>query len=497
MENAQPTPLEECALASGLVSQDQLDEARKSVRWSDGDEPAANAPPNDQQLANRLVDLGVINAWQAGQLLEGRTRFNLGPYKIVDSIGQGGMGQVFKAEHGLLGRVVAVKVLPRAKTTPEAIANFTNEIRALARLDHPNLVRALDAGHDANVYFLVTEYVPGCDLRKLVRRDGALGMEEAASIISQVARGLAHAHARAIVHRDVKPGNVLVTPDGDAKLSDLGLAGPLEGDLEKDPRFGKIVGTADYLSPDHIRAPWEPTPAWDIYSLGCTLYYAVTGKVPFPGGSTSDKARAHCELRPLDPRRLNPKLSNEFVDVLADMMAKDPAERVPTAEDVMRRLEPWAMKRPVLAKPPDTTKPLPGLQAVVEGAMGEAAARPPVASPTPPAPPPPQPPPPVRPTAVEPPRPPVLRPTRQEPPRSTRPDVFDAEAEESSSQELQTADAPPPLAAPPRALPPPLPPRTEPVWKQWWIPLLILLAIPVTGMTAVMVFWLIRLVMQR
>ena len=136
---------------------------------------------------------------------------------------------------------------------------------------------------------------------------------------------------------------MLVNPEGEAKLSDLGLAGPLDEDeVESDPRYGKIVGTADYLSPDHITSPWEPTPAWDIYSLGCTLYYAVTGKVPFPGGTTADKVRAHCELRPLDPRRLNPGLSSEFVDVMADMMAKEPAQRIPSATDVVRRLAPWA-----------------------------------------------------------------------------------------------------------------------------------------------------------
>ena len=335
---------EQCALASGLVREEDLDEARATVRWSEGDQPDPHAAPSDRQIADRLVEMGRINTWQARQLLEGRTKFNLGPYWIIDSLGQGGMGQVFKAEHSILGRVVAVKVLPKAKSTPEAIANFNREIRALASLDHPRLVRALDAGHDGNVYYLVTEYVPGSDLRKLVRRHGPLSMEASASIVSQVAEGLAHAHAQGLIHRDVKPGNVLVTPEGEAKLSDLGLAGPLGGDAESDPRFGKIVGTADYLSPDHVKDPWNPTPAWDIYSLGCTLYYAVTAKVPFPGGTTAEKARAHCELRPLDPRRLNPRLSNEFVEVLADMMAKDPAERIASAVEVMRRLEPWARR---------------------------------------------------------------------------------------------------------------------------------------------------------
>ncbi len=332
---------EQCAIASGLLTQQQLDEARAGIRWSDGDEPDVNAPPSDRQLADRLVETGLLNAWQAKQLLDGRTKFNLGPYQIVDSIGQGGMGQVFKAKHEKIDRIVAVKVLPRDKSTPEAVASFTREIRALASLNHPKLVAAIDAGQDGNVHYMVTEYVPGLDLRKLIRRDGPLSMAAAASIISQVAEGLEYAHSKGVVHRDVKPGNVLVAPDGEAKLSDLGLAGSLGGDAAEDPRYGKIVGTADYLSPDQVRDPWNPTPAWDIYSLGCTLYYTVTGKVPFPGGTTADKARAHCELRPLDPRRLNPSLGPAFVEVLADMMAKDPSQRIATAGEVIVRLAPF------------------------------------------------------------------------------------------------------------------------------------------------------------
>ena len=340
VSSPQGTPFEQAVLASRLLSRDELDEAAAAVR-TDREPGDVEDAPTDEQLADKLVELGRLNAWQAGQLLEGRTKFNLGPYWIVESIGRGGMGQVFKAEHAVLGRGVAIKVLPREKATPQAITNFTREIRAQARLDHENLVRAFDAGEDGNVYYLVTEYVPGTDLRKLVRRSGPLTVEAAANIISQVAAGLKHAHEQGLIHRDVKPGNVLVTPDGRAKLSDMGLSGPLVPDAENDPRFGKIVGTADYLSPDHIKYPWDPTPAWDIYSLGCTLYYAVTGKVPFPRGSTADKARAHCELRPLDPRRLTPQLDPAFVEVMADMLAKDPAERIPSAEEVIARLAPW------------------------------------------------------------------------------------------------------------------------------------------------------------
>ena len=343
-DTPQGTTFERCALVSGLLTAEQITEARTALRESTELHPATRFSPTEEQLAHKLVEMELLNQWQAQQLLAGRTKFNLGPYWITDSLGHGGMGQVFKGEHGLLDRVVAIKVLPRSKSTPEAIASFTREIRAQAKLNHENLVRALDAGEDGNVYYLVTEYVPGMDLRKLVRARGPLDMEAAASIISQVAAGLQHAHEQGLIHRDVKPGNILVTPDGHAKLSDLGLAGTLEGAAEKDPRFGKIVGTADYLSPDHIESPKSPTPAWDIYSLGCTLYYAVTGKVPFPGGSTSDKARAHCNLRvrPLDPRRLNPGVSAEFVEVMADMMAKKAAERIQSAAEVVTRLQPWA-----------------------------------------------------------------------------------------------------------------------------------------------------------
>ncbi|MEN6458603.1 MAG: serine/threonine-protein kinase [Thermoguttaceae bacterium] len=359
---------EQCAVLSGLLTQQELDAARAALRWSEKDELDADASASDRQLADRLVELGRLNAWQAKQLLDGRTKFNLGPYQIIDSIGQGAMGQVFKAQHGKMGRVVAIKVLPRDKSTPEAIENFTHEIRALARLDHPKLVAALDAGQDGCVYYLVTEYVPGMDLRKLVRERGPLDPHVAASIILQVAEGLDYAHRQGIVHRDVKPANVLVSPDGQAKLSDLGLSGPLNDAAENDPRYGKIVGTADYLSPDQVRDPWTPAPAWDVYSLGCTLYYAVTGKVPFPGGSTADKARAHCDLRPLDPRRLNPRLQAEFVDAMADMMAKDPSERLSSASEVVSRLTPF------LAPPSPPMVSCGGPASLGEGLAAEASA---------------------------------------------------------------------------------------------------------------------------
>lgn len=350
------------ALLSGLVTQDQVDEAIAHLR-SSGSLSATAVELDDSLLAARLVEKGILTPYQADQIRSGRTKLNLGPYIITEWIGQGGMGQVFKALHQVMGRESAVKVLPLTKSTPEAVNNFNREIRTQAQLDHPNLVRAYDAGRDGNVHYLVVEYVPGTDLRRLVRSQGPLTQQQAASVILQAARGLEHAHQRGLIHRDVKPGNILVTPKGIAKVSDLGLAGFMN-EAEADPRAGKIVGTADYLSPEQIRTPTEITHASDIYSLGCTLYYAVCGKVPFPGGTARDKARRHCEETPWHPRRFNLDLHEEFVDVIADMMEKDPRNRIPTASEVVARLEQWAGDASPIAarsaiRSPWTAPPLP------------------------------------------------------------------------------------------------------------------------------------------
>lgn len=327
------------ARASGLLAQEQLEQVLAAVRAATGE-----GELTDEQIAAQAVELGLLNRWQTEQLRQGRTKFTLGQYRILDSLGQGGMGHVFKAEHSMLGRLEAVKVLPISKMTPESIASFRREIRAHAQLDHPNLVRLSYAGQDGSTYFFVTEFVPGSDLRKLVRKKGRLNLYEAATVISQAAQGLKHAHENGLVHRDIKPGNLLVTPDGHTKVADLGLAGYHDDELNgEDPRAGRIVGTADYLAPETVRNPGEVSPISDIYSLGCTLYYAVTGKVPFPGGTTRDKLRRHCEEMPITPLRFNPELDETFLDVLAGMLEKDPAKRIPTADEVIRRLSPWTL----------------------------------------------------------------------------------------------------------------------------------------------------------
>ena len=328
------------ATQSGLVTEDQLRQAIAELLAESGSKRGAMVDIPDRDLATKLVDSGILTTYQADQLQSGRTKLSLGPYIITDWIGQGGMGQVFKAEHEMMGRLCAVKVLPLNKSTPDAIANFRREMRTQATLDHPNLVRAFDAGEDGNVHYLVVEFVPGTDLRRLVRMNGKLSIQQGANIIKQSAEGLAYAHSRNLIHRDIKPGNILVTPDGEAKLSDLGLAGHVH-DVD-DPRFGKTVGTADYLSPEQILRPNEITTVSDIYSLGCTMYYAITGKVPYPGGTPKSKARRHLEETPWHPRRFNEEVSDEFVDLIGDMMEKDPKRRIQDANEIVERLSPWA-----------------------------------------------------------------------------------------------------------------------------------------------------------
>jgi eukaryotic-like serine/threonine-protein kinase len=356
---------EEAALRSGLITQRKYERVCELAKTKD-----------PEIIAATLVKSGVMTHYQAAQLKAGRTKLTLGPYLITDWIGQGGMGQVFKAVHKVMGRVCAVKVLPLEKSTPQSRDSFMREIRVQAELDHPSVVRAYDAGVDGSVHYLVTEFVPGTDLRRLVRNQGPLSQSETASIIAQVARGLQYAHQIGLVHRDIKPGNILVTNEGVAKLSDIGLA-TWAHSMDADPRAGKIVGTADYLSPEQIQNPRGVGPASDIYSLGCTTYYAVTGKVPFPGGDARSKCRRHCEQTPWHPRKFAPELSEDFVDTIADMMEKDVNRRISTAIEVAERMEPFAsgvetitppFERQAWMPPPPPHEPVPRELAEVAGA---------------------------------------------------------------------------------------------------------------------------------
>jgi len=340
-----PPRFRETALASGLLDAEEIDACEQEVSRILGNAARGDAARWDPAVADCLVTREKLTRFQADQLLAGRRKLTLGQYQILDELGRGGMGQVFRAQHVMMGRTVAIKVLPRAKSTQEAEAAFQREIRMLGRLDHDNLVRALDAGHDGKVYYLVTELVPGIDLRRQVLKYGKLDEVRAASVISQAAQGLGYAHGQGLVHRDVKPANLLVTPEGHVKVLDLGLAGSvIEGESTQ---LGRVVGTMDYMAPEQIRSVDNVGPSADIYALGCTLYFALTGQVPFPGGTRQEKMQRQLNELPLPIRQLEPGVSEDLCRVVDAMMRKAPQERPSSAQAVIERLRPWTPQSPL------------------------------------------------------------------------------------------------------------------------------------------------------
>src|SRR5688572_22053119 len=204
-------------------------------------------------------------------------------YRLVARLGQGGMGTVYRALHSRLGKVVAVKVLPPDLMQADAVSRFQREMRAVGKLHHPNIVQAFDAGEHEGTHFLVMECVDGCDLHSLVKQRGPLSIADACEIVRQAAVGLQHAHQHGLVHRDIKPSNLMLSEEGQVKLLDLGLAliqGPTNqgGDLTM---ACQVMGTPDFVAPEQASDSHSVDIRADIYSLGCTLYYLLSGAPPY------------------------------------------------------------------------------------------------------------------------------------------------------------------------------------------------------------------------
>lgn len=265
-------------------------------------------------------------------------------YELGAKIGAGGMGTVHKAVHVWLGRTVAIKFIsPALLDSAEMMERFRHEALAVGRLSHPNIVQATDAGRYNGMHYLVTEFVEGADLASLVRRHGWLEVPEACEAVRQAALGLAHAHDCGIVHRDVKPGNLLLSTTGIVKLLDFGLARLAAGKTTL-TNTGQILGTLDYLAPEQAADPRKVDPRVDQYSLGCTLFYLLTGEAPFSGpayDSPASKLKAHLVDQPRSVRELRDRIPLSVAAVLERMMAKDPAERYESLADVVRALEPF------------------------------------------------------------------------------------------------------------------------------------------------------------
>ncbi len=313
-----------------------------------------------QQCADRLVAEGVLTKFQAAKLLAGRWRGFViaGKYKLIDRLGVGGMGAVYLCEHIHMGRRVALKVLPLAQAEDKAsLARFYREARAVARLDHPNIVRAHDIDREDKLHFLVLEYVDGCNLHEFVRRNGPLEPGRAASFIRQASLGLQHAHEANLVHRDIKPGNLLLDRQGTVKLLDMGLAqffGEENSQFVKEYETGFVIGTADFLSPEQTIQSQVDIRA-DIYSLGCTLYFLLAGKSPFQDGTTGQKMIWHQVRMPKSIRQFRTDVADGLVSVVERMMAKDMALRYQEPADVAQALAefvPSAVAPPLASEMP-------------------------------------------------------------------------------------------------------------------------------------------------
>src|SRR4051794_35690056 len=242
-------------------------------------------PPEPGKFAGLLVRDGILTHFQAEQFLQGKwRRFTIGKYKVLERLGQGGMGSVYLCEHMLMRRRVAVKVLPASKADDSSsLERFYREARAVAALDHPNIVRAYDIDQDDKLHFLVMEHVDGASLQEIIKRSGPMDFLRAAHYVRQAALGLQHAHSAAgLVHRDIKPGNILVDRNGVVKVLDMGLARFFHDDEDNlTKRYeDNILGTADYLSPEQARDSHGVDIRADIYSLGATFYFLLTGQAP-------------------------------------------------------------------------------------------------------------------------------------------------------------------------------------------------------------------------
>lgn len=252
----------------------------------------------------------------------------LGSYLLVQALGSGGMSNVFRAVHEETGSVVAVKVLPRTLAKNSTLLQrFMREAKSAEALDHPNVVAIYDRGFDQGRHYLVLEYVEGRDLHDRVRLNGPLGAAEAVAFVREVAEGLRYAAGKGMIHRDVKPANLLMTPDGHAKVIDLGLALQIEDEDERVTRAGTTVGTVDYMAPEQARDSRQTSERSDIYSLGCTFYYLLTGSPPFPGGGLSDKLARHYKGPIPDVRTTRPEIPEPLSALIRKMMAKKPEGR--------------------------------------------------------------------------------------------------------------------------------------------------------------------------
>lgn len=303
--------------------------------------------PADQQTnaGSGPIRAAAISAPSKHSTLVGK---QLGSYAVKGLLGAGGMGKVYLAKHRWLNSPVAIKVLnPVLNDDPDALVRFQREARIAAQLVHPNIVRATDGGPVGGSFFIVTEFVEGDDLTKIVKRNGPLDVPTACWIIREIALALEYAHGESLVHRDIKPSNIMLPRDAAPKLLDLGLA-CLTNSTTQLTMTGQFMGTIDYVSPEQATDTRAVDGRSDIYSLGCTFYYLLSGKAPFEGeayDTVVSKILAHSEEEPASIASLRKDVPQAVKKIIAKTMAKDACDRFQDASELARQLEPFANSR--------------------------------------------------------------------------------------------------------------------------------------------------------
>jgi serine/threonine protein kinase len=343
-----------------LVQKSQLVDNQRLSAYLSELRATGIGPKEPAPFASQLVRDGLLTNFQVEQLLEGKwRRFTIGRYKVLERLGFGQHGSVYLCEHNLIHKRVAVKVLPAARATdPSSLERFYREARALAALAHPNIVRAYDIDQEDNLHFLVMEYVDGSSLRHIIEKSGALPVIRAAHYVRQAAMGLQHAHESAgIVHRDIKPDDILVDRAGVVKIIDMSLAqfcGDEEGIVTKHYDMDAL-GTPDYIAPEQAVDPYTVDIRADIYSLGATFYFCLTGRTPFPDGTVAQKLLCHQTRQPKPIRQRHPDVPEKLAALVECMMAKDPAQRPQTPQAIAEALAPFTSES--IGPPPEDEMP--------------------------------------------------------------------------------------------------------------------------------------------
>ncbi|MSQ95190.1 MAG: serine/threonine protein kinase [Gemmataceae bacterium] len=326
-------------LRSGLLDREQLQTSLRTLAKARREDVAA--------ITDHLIGQAKLTRFQAYKISQGiTTGLTLGQYHILAPLGRGGMGTVYLAWDARTKHYVALKILPPkvAREEERLLARFQREMELSQKVQHPHLARTIAAGIYQKIHFIAMEYIPGQTMYRLVMTKGPLPVARAARLFAEVALALGQAHRQGVIHRDMKPSNIMVTPHDHAKVLDLGLAfteGEVVEDIEVVGGKGYIVGSIDYMAPEQTHDSTDIDGRADLYALGCCMYFALTGKPPFPEGTLHGKVRAHRHEEPAPIRGKNPEVPEAFAAIVHKLLSKNPAERYASATDLAGALASW------------------------------------------------------------------------------------------------------------------------------------------------------------